>query len=114
MYDHNANGSAIADALRQEGVSADALRRAVEDQLHRSSQTILNGLLPRDVHHRYATIATAESDAITHLAEQILSTLKAADAGAHVLSGKVAEKVKEGIAEITKNHDYTHASKSIT
>src|SRR6478735_5288087 len=97
MYHDGSNRSAIADAFRQEGVSADTLRQTVEDELHRSSQKLLDGALPRDVHHRYEMIGSKEADAIAELVEDILRTLRTADSGAHVLSGKVAEKVKQGI-----------------
>src|SRR6478609_248757 len=100
--------------MRQEGVSADSLRQAVEDQLHRASEQLLNTTLPRDVHHRYAMVKSGESDAITHLAKEILHTLNTADVGKDVLSGKVADKVKQGIAELTGHNDYTHAAKSIS
>lgn len=113
MYDYNPNGSPIADALRQEGVSAESVQKTIEDQLHRASGHILNATLPRDIHHRYATIASEESKAIGDLAAEVLHTLKNAGVGKDVLSGKVAEKVEQGIAELTGHNDYTLAVKSL-
>lgn len=101
----------LSDILRNAGRSSEG--NALEDLLRRSSNELLNSAFPPDVRRRYSRIGSEQRKTIEALARDIRQTLTSADVSERVLSGMVAEKVKEGIADILSGTDYAAGVGSI-
>lgn len=100
------------DDILTEHSDPDDLLAAINAEIHRSTLDALNGALPLDVHSRYSAVKERRLAEVTDAARTIFVTLTEAKIDG-VLAGAVAEKVKEGIAELTTHNDYTHGIASI-
>ena len=97
--------------MRDAGGAADG--RSIDGLLLPSVNALLHATLPPDIRRRYSAIRENQSAAIERLGTEIHRVLTTADAGKHVLSGKVADKVTTGIADLTAHTDYTAGVDSI-
>lgn len=109
MHDNNS----LVDQLRQAGASPNAASAGVDDALRRATRQMLGAAFPLDVHHRYAGVKSRQLAAIERTTEKFNHTLTSLKPGDDVLSGKVAEAVKEGIAKLALHKDYTGGVGSI-
>lgn len=101
----------LDDIMRNAGGSADG--RSIDGLLLPSVNALLHATLPPDIRRRYAAIRADQSATIERLVTEIHRVLTTADAGKHVLSGKVADKVISGIADLVAHAEYTAGVDSI-
>lgn len=111
MADYNSDRNPIADILSQKA-KPDATRDALDAEIRRARVNLLDSVFPPDVTQRYATIRAEQLKTVSEAARQISSAL-AADVREGILSGAVAQKVKDGIAELTSHSGYSHGIESI-
>lgn len=105
--------TSLVNRLRHASTSPEAARAAADDELRRATQQLLNAGFPLDVHHRYADVKSRNLSALNGTAEKVHQVLTGLDAGDHVLSGKVAEGVRKGIAQLASHTGYTGGVESI-
>ncbi|MFF9565236.1 hypothetical protein ACF1AJ_17955 [Leifsonia sp. NPDC014704] len=113
MTDHRpGDRNPIADILSQ-NAGPDATRSALDAEIRRARVDLLDSVFPPDVARRYARIRAEQLAAVAEAARHISSAL-AEGVDGDVLSGAVAQKVKDGIAEIAGQKDYARGIESIT
>ena len=85
----------------------------IQAQVHGMAVGLLHSMLPPLVHANYAAVKVSESAVVLPAHGGIRAALGAADTSNGVLAGAVADKVKQGLAELTRRSDYSEGVNSI-
>lgn len=113
MPTYGVDDNPLADAISRHQ-DADALQAALNTELHRATVEMLNSGLPLDVRARNSAVRERHVAAVNEAARYIYVALAQANIDNGVLAGQVAETVKQGMAEIASQNDYTSGIASIT
>ena len=93
------------------GVSA--VQSFIQAQAHSMAVGLLQSMLPALVRANYAGVKVSQTAVVLPAQTGIGVALGAADVGNGVLAGVVADKVKQGIAGLTRRSDYARGVNSI-
>ena len=86
----------------------------IEAQVHGAAVGLLNSMLPPLIRANYAAIKISESAVVLPAHAGIGIALGTAAVSNGVLAGAVADKVGQGLEELTTNADYSKGVNSIT
>ncbi|MGH1548062.1 hypothetical protein ACRAWB_02335 [Leifsonia poae] len=85
----------------------------IEAQVHGMAVGLLHSMLPPLVHANNTAVKVSESAVVLPAHAGIHADVGAADTSNGVLAGAVADKVKQGLAELTRRSDYSKGVNSI-
>lgn len=85
----------------------------IEAQAHSAAVGLLHAMLPPVVRANYSAIKISESAVVLPAHAGIEMALGTADVSNGVLAGAVADKVKQGLTQLTTRNDYSEGVNSI-
>ena len=92
---------------RELQTGASEVQAWIQAQAHGMAVGLLHSMLPPLVHANYAAVKVSQSAAVLPAHAGIRAAVSVADVSNGVLAGAVADKVNQGLNELTRRSDYS-------